>query len=76
MKRALDGGDPLLTPAEVGELFRVGPKTVTRWAGDGKIESLTTPGGHKRFRESVVLALLEGGTGDIPRQPQPQDVDR
>jgi excisionase family DNA binding protein len=47
----------LLTPAEVAELFRVDPKTVTRWAKAGLISSIKTPGGHRRYRESVVLAL-------------------
>lgn len=70
MNRAIDEDDPLLKPGEVAVLFRVGPKTVTRWAGDGKIESVMTPGGHRRFRESVVRKLLAGGgiPGDIPRQ--------
>lgn len=47
----------LLTPAEVAELFRVDPKTVTRWAKAGLITSIKTPGGHRRYRESVVYAL-------------------
>lgn len=51
--------DRLLTPNEVAALFRVDPKTVTRWASAGRIPSLRTPGGHRRFRESQVLALLE-----------------
>jgi excisionase family DNA binding protein len=50
----------LLTPAEVGEMFRVDPKTVTRWAAAGKIGSIRTPGGHRRFKESEVRALLDG----------------
>ena len=54
----------LLTPAEVASLFRVDPKTVTRWAKAGKISSIQTPGGHRRFRESEVRALLDGGTDD------------
>ena len=55
----------LLTPGEVAALFRVDPKTVTRWAASGRISSIRTPGGHRRFRESEVRALLrgEGGTG-------------
>lgn len=53
--------DRLLTPAEVGSMFRVDPKTVTRWAKAGRIGSIRTPGGHRRFRESEVKALLEGG---------------
>jgi excisionase family DNA binding protein len=51
--------DRLLTPAEVASLFRVDPKTVSRWASDGKISRMRTPGGHNRFRESQVRALLE-----------------
>ncbi|HEX7658024.1 MAG TPA: BldC family transcriptional regulator [Pseudonocardiaceae bacterium] len=48
----------LLTPGEVATLFRVDPKTVTRWATAGRIGSIRTPGGHRRFRESEVKALL------------------
>jgi len=55
------GAEALLTPAEVAEMFRVNPKTVTRWARAGKITSLRTLGGHRRFRESEVLALLQSG---------------
>ena len=51
----------LMTPGEVAALFRVDPKTVTRWASAGRISSIRTPGGHRRFRESEVRALLEGG---------------
>ena len=50
--------DRLLTPGEVAVLFRVDPKTVTRWAAAGRIGSIRTPGGHRRFRESEIRALL------------------
>jgi excisionase family DNA binding protein len=59
-ERVVDTGDRLLTPGEVAALFRVDPKTVTRWAAAGRISSIRTPGGHRRFRESEVRALLEG----------------
>jgi excisionase family DNA binding protein len=52
--------EALLTPAEVAALFRVGSKTVTRWANTGKLTSLRTLGGHRRFRESEVRSLLRG----------------
>ena len=67
------GRGRLLTPGEVATLFRVDPKTVTRWAAAGRISSIRTPGGHRRFRESEVRALLEGGrtTTEIPAQSQP-----
>ena len=48
----------LLTPAEVASLFRVDLKTVGRWAKAGRLDSVRTPGGHRRFRESVVNDLL------------------
>lgn len=49
----------LLTPAEVAALFRVDPKTVTRWAKAGKLSSIRTLGGHRRYRASEVHALLD-----------------
>ncbi len=54
----MDPRERLLTPGEVAALFRVDPKTVTRWAAAGRIHSIRTPGGHRRFLESEVRALL------------------
>ena len=59
--------EPLLTPGEVAALFRVDPKTVTRWANSGKITSVRTLGGHRRYRESEVRAAL----ALIPQQRHP-----
>lgn len=50
----------LLTPAEVAVLFRVDPKTVTRWARAGKLQAVRTLGGHRRYYETEVRALLTG----------------
>ena len=55
----------LLTPAEVASLFRVDPKTVTRWAKAGKLTSIRTLGGHRRYKESEVKALLITTTGKL-----------
>jgi len=52
--------ESLLTPAEVATMFRVDPKTVTRWAKAGKLTSIRTLGGHRRYRETEVRALLAG----------------
>ena len=54
---AADQND-LLTPAEVAVLFRVNPKTVTRWARAGKISAIRTIGGHRRFRRAEIEAVL------------------
>ncbi len=69
----MDTGDRLLTPGEVAALFRVDPKTVTRWAAAGRIGSIRTPGGHRRFRESEVRALLEGD-GDTLEEIREDDA--
>ena len=50
--------EKLLTPSEVAAIFRVDPKTVTRWAKAGKLNSIRTLGGHRRYREVEVRALL------------------
>ena len=56
---AVSGQENLLTPSEVAALFRVDPKTVTRWAKAGKLTSIRTLGGHRRYKESEVKALLK-----------------
>jgi predicted site-specific integrase-resolvase len=57
----MTGEEKLLTPAEVGALFRVAPKTVTRWAGEGWLESVLTAGGHHRFPEGQFAAVINAG---------------
>ena len=68
MARELEPEERLLTPAEVAALWRIDPKTVTRWAKAGRFPAGTvirTPSGHRRYRESEVRALLQG---QIPQQ--------
>ncbi|MDP1793039.1 MAG: BldC family transcriptional regulator [Acidimicrobiales bacterium] len=50
--------EKLLTPSEVAAMFRVNPKTVTRWARAGRINAIRTLGGHRRFREAEVIEAL------------------
>lgn len=58
--------DELLTSGQVAVLFRVDPKTVSRWAKTGKIGFMTTLGGHRRYRSEEVHALLRA-LSDFPR---------
>lgn len=55
-------GDPsqqqLLTTEEVATLFRVDPKTVSRWVTSGRLEATRTPGGHFRFRPADIDQLV------------------
>ncbi|NLF04820.1 MAG: BldC family transcriptional regulator [Actinomycetales bacterium] len=60
MTTPVENTEALLTPSEVATLFRVDPKTVTRWAKAGKLSSIRTLGGHRRYRESEVRELLSG----------------
>jgi excisionase family DNA binding protein len=59
--------DELLTPAEVARLFRVSPKTVTRWADEGLLSCVRTLGGHRRFPAGAVRALRERAATDATR---------
>ncbi|MEU6036887.1 helix-turn-helix domain-containing protein [Actinomadura sp. NPDC047616] len=54
------GMERLFTSAEVAKMARVSPRTVSRWARSGLLEYVPMPGG-RRFRESVVKALLTEG---------------
>jgi excisionase family DNA binding protein len=69
----VEARERLLTPGEVASLFRVDPKTVTRWAAAGRISSIRTPGGHRRFREAEVRALQRGdaAAAAAPTTPAP-----
>jgi excisionase family DNA binding protein len=57
----IDSNHPetLLTPSEVASIFGVNPKTVTRWARAGRISSIKTLGGHRRYRASEIRRLLD-----------------
>ena len=75
-----DDDDALLTPAEVARMFRVSPKTVTRWARAGKLTAMRTLGGHRRFRAqrcagssgaSKSPATPKGRTTSFPSFPPP-----
>ena len=54
----------LLTSSEAAALLRIDPATLRRWAVDGKVPSITLPGGNglKRFRREDIDAILRGDT--------------
>ena len=71
--------EALLTPGEVAALFRVDPKTVSRWAKAGKLSAVRTLGGHRRFLESEIRALVaqapESGTPKLVQPRGPVETD-
>jgi excisionase family DNA binding protein len=56
--RTAPSAESLLTPGEVAAMFRVDTNTVTRWARDGKLTSIRTLGGHRRYREAEIRTQL------------------
>jgi predicted site-specific integrase-resolvase len=52
--------EPLMTSAEVAELFRVDVGTVGRWRREGRLMPVPTPGGRPRYDAAMVRALLAG----------------
>jgi excisionase family DNA binding protein len=57
--------DTLLRTADVATLFQVSERTVAEWARRGRIPSVRTPGGHRRYPASQVRQLLaDGGHSD------------
>ena len=48
-----------LKTAEVADMLHVSPKTVTRWAKDGKLPHSRTLGGHRRFPADAIEQLAK-----------------
>jgi excisionase family DNA binding protein len=63
-----------MTPAEVASLFRVDPKTVTRWADAGKLTAVRTLGGHRRYRQDEVQNLLVASSISLPSSSESASV--
>jgi excisionase family DNA binding protein len=54
-----------LHPAEVADILHVSPKTVARWAKEGKLPFLKTLGGHRRYPATEIRQLAD----DLQAQP-------
>jgi excisionase family DNA binding protein len=54
-----------LYTAEVADILHVSPKTVSRWAKEGKLPFLKTLGGHRRYPASEIRQLAD----DLQVQP-------
>lgn len=56
-----------LTPGEVARMLHVSPKTVNRWAHEGRIACIVTLGGHRRFQrdevERIASQMASGSAG-------------
>jgi excisionase family DNA binding protein len=52
-------GRGYLRAAEAAALLHVSPKTISRWAREGKLGHVVTLGGHRRFSRTDIEALAE-----------------
>jgi excisionase family DNA binding protein len=54
-----------LRSAEVAAILQVSPKTIARWAKDGRLPFQRTLGGHRRYPEPVIRELLASLTREV-----------
>lgn len=71
-----DPRDDLLRPREVAELLGIRTTTLARWAREGRITPLFTPGGHRRYRRAAVRGLLDGSRDEEPGRAYAEDAVR
>ncbi len=58
--------DRFLKTSEVAHLLHVSPKTISRWAKEGRLPYMATLGGHRRFPAHEIRRL----TADLNRAPE------
>jgi excisionase family DNA binding protein len=63
----------LLRRSEVAEMLGVTPNTVSRWAREGRLPSVATLGGHRRYEVEVVEELMKRAHDEAP--PRNQDEE-
>ena len=56
-RKATTQSPSYLRAAEVADILHVSPKTVSRWAKEGKLPFLRTLGGHRRYPEAEIRKL-------------------
>jgi excisionase family DNA binding protein len=57
--RSFVDDETYITTGQVARRLRVSPKTVARWAKEGRLPHLVTLGGHRRFPQRAVEDLAK-----------------
>ena len=74
--------EELLSTREVSELLGVGTTSIKRWADEGELECVRTPGGHRRFPLRSVVKIRQLRSTGIDSFPSnlpnmsPQELDQ
>jgi excisionase family DNA binding protein len=55
--RPVPDAEPFLHPSQVADILHVSPKTIARWAKDGRLPYQRTLGGHRRYPEQAIRRL-------------------
>lgn len=66
--------ESLLTPGQAALILGVDPKTVARYARDGKLSFQRTLGGHRRFKAAEIEAMAKERGGVSPPE-QEEDTE-
>lgn len=53
-----EAGEEYLRVADVAAAFHVSPRTIARWADEGRLPHVVTLGGHRRFPKKAIEALI------------------
>jgi excisionase family DNA binding protein len=59
----------LLRTSEVATLFQVSERTVSEWGRRGRIPSVRTPSGHRRYPATAIRDLLVASSDGTPDRP-------
>ena len=54
-----NGNEEYLRAGEAAEILHVSPKTMSRWAKEGRVPHIVTLGGHRRFARKAIEELAE-----------------
>jgi excisionase family DNA binding protein len=68
--------ESLLRPREVAEVFGVRTTTIARWAREGRLTAVFTPGGHRRYRPADVREVLAGNGSAEAEEIMAEDAVR
>ena len=71
MQTEKEGNPAFLSRHEVSELFGVSVSTVTRWARQGLLKTLRTPGGHYRFPAEETRRAAQAGISETAEAAEP-----
>ena len=64
--RPLPDAEPFLHPSHLADLLHVAPKTIARWATDGRLPYLRTLGGHRGYPEPAIRQLAASLAQGVP----------